>query len=78
MLHDDNDHFWKMYNEEHDYEYFKEHEDDYSGRGRIQHPVYWLLAWAFIIFVAGASDDPIAWVKVLAVAVVVSLFLPRR
>ena len=38
MLHDDNDHFWRMYNDEYDYEYFQQHQEDYQrGRGRRHH-----------------------------------------
>ena len=51
MLDDDNDHFWSMYNEQHDYDYFMEHQDTY-GTGGGKHPVYWTVVSVLVLIAA--------------------------
>ena len=70
MLHDDNDHFWRMYNDEHDYEYFQEHQDDCQrSRGR-RHPIYWAVVFIVTVILGMVfPTSPGVWIFFLLFAI---------
>ena len=50
----DDDRFWREYNDLADDEYFHEHQDDYGGRSRGGHPIYWM-----VVFIIAAPGMPL-------------------